>query len=550
MLETNKIHKGDWIELANQLDDESINMIMTSPPYWGLRDYGVEGQLGLEPHPNLFIKHLIDGFRILRSKLKKTGSLYLNLGDTYFGSGAGTQYEPDISKSKEIYVLPYGKNVSRKCIGKQLKSGLTKNIERYCCNCGKKFMASPGQYFCDGACAGVDNTPQRIKGDGWLQSKQLMLMPSRVAIAMQEDGWILRNDIIWHKPNPMPSSVKDRLNTTYEHIFHFVKSRKYFYDLDAIREPHTVCGVTDNRPMGILRQRLYPNSKYNKDEGSPFNKEWNKSKENIYGNDDKSDRRSRVLAFMNTKDPNYQNPLGKNPGDVLKQDNVPGRNVNMYEGFNKRYVPREDGKNPGDVYKGKFTEGERAGFQREQTLKEKRIHQIIQPKIAEYIKQYLTKEKKEQLNNIFGEHKWTHWIRTDESGASLPSPEDWFKLKEVLGFNNEYDDLMTETEVYLDDGLMWRNKGKNPGDFMSITTQPFPEAHFAVYPEKICIKPIKSSCPEGGIVLDPFAGAGTTCLVALKLMRKFIGFELNEKYIDIANKRLKPYINQQNLLEF
>ena len=84
------------------------------------------------------------------------------------------------------------------------------------------------------------------------------------------ESWILRSDIIWSKPNPMPSSVKDRLNTTYEHIFHFVKSRKYFYDLDAIREPHTVCGVTDNRPMGVLRQRLYPNSKYNKEKRIPF----------------------------------------------------------------------------------------------------------------------------------------------------------------------------------------------------------------------------------------------------------------------------------------
>ena len=168
LLEPNKIHKGDWIELANQLDDESVDMIMCSPPYWGLRDYGVEGQLGLEPHPDLFIKHLVDGFRILRSKLKKTGSLYLNLGDTYFGSPAGNK-----DQTKETGEgLFRGRdnlresNIAKKQVWNAIRSG------------------EPDPKL-----------PERLRGreqfkgekSNWLQPKQLMFIPSRVAIAMQED---------------------------------------------------------------------------------------------------------------------------------------------------------------------------------------------------------------------------------------------------------------------------------------------------------------------------------------------------------------------------
>ena len=147
-----------------------------------------------------------------------------------------------------------------------------------------------------------------------------MLIPSRVAIALQDDGWVLRNDLIWYKKNSMPSPVKDRRNNTYEHVFHFVKSRKYYYDLDAVRVPH---------------------------------------------------------------------------------------------------------------------------------------------------------------------------------------------------------------------------KGKNPGDLLNINTQPFPEAHFAVYPMKLIEPLILASCPRGGIVLDPFSGAGTTAIVAKKLRTNFIGFEISKEYVDIANKRIK-----------
>ena len=367
----------DCLKGMEKLENESIDFCMTSPPYWSLRDYGKgtesvwggdknckhewlqniqkpkggkgsksanvgankndfinmrdhnvktklckkcgawKGQIGLEEHPNMFIEHLVEVFRELKRVLKKQGSFYLNLGDTYFGSGAGTDKTNQMPSGKHVYKLPYGDCRTR-----------TK----------RSFIS------------------------GWLQPKQLMLIPNRIAIALQEDGWLLRNDIIWHKPNAMPSSVKDRLNNTYEHVFHFVKSKKYYYDLSTIREPHKSLETESKRK-------------------------------------------------------NFNEPVN----------------------YNSKYP--------------------------------------------------------------------------DGVGATQR-------------FNG-----IPRTERYSENG-------KNPGDFWEICTKPFKGAHFAVYPETLCEKPIKSSCPPNGVVLDMFAGAGTTLVVAKKLGRKFIGFELNKKYVRIANKRL------------
>jgi len=391
MLELNKIHNGDWIKLAEQLDDESIDLIFTSPPYWGLRDYGIEGQIGLEEHPNEYIKQLVDGFRILRNKLKKTGSFYLNLGDTYFGQPCGNpeHLSKTLNNSEE-----YSKNRWKGIDKKPFRSGEPdpKLPER---------LRAREQF--------------KGKKSNWLQPKQLMLMPSRVAIALQEDGWILRNDNIWHKPNPMPSSVKDRLNTTYEHIFHFVKSRKYYYDLDAIREPH--------------------------------------SQESL---DDLNRRKS--MRFITSKD-------AKTAQKGLKIGDGGDRlNRTRDEFFN------EKGKNPGDV---------------------------------------VTKDSKYIEGNA----------------SSLKDRRDYYR------------------SMGLPEGNI---KGKNPGDFMSINTQPFPAAHFAVFPPEILIKPLKSSCPDGGTVLDPFSGSGTVAVVCkhahkfgIKKKLNYLGFELSMEYVKIAEMRLR-----------
>jgi len=184
---------------------DSIDLVVTSPPYLGLRDYGIgEDQLGLEPHPQLYVDHMVEICRGIKRVLKPSGSFWLNLGDSYYGSGkgAGTPLED----AKEVYIM------DRSSVPKQ-------NIR-----------------------------------SNWLQPKQKLMIPHRVAIALQDDGWILRNDVIWYKRNHMPEPVQDRLTKSYENFFFFVKSRKYHFDLDAIRIPST---TKENRPHGVVRDREY-----------------------------------------------------------------------------------------------------------------------------------------------------------------------------------------------------------------------------------------------------------------------------------------------------
>jgi DNA modification methylase len=173
---------ADVMDGLRSLPDRSVHCIITSPPYWGLRDYGVEGQIGLEPTPEEYVEKMVEVFREVRRVLRDDGTLWLNLGDSYNGSGgAGGDYAP---------------------------GGLKAGQPKY-----------PGR---------------RISA---LKPKDLVGIPWRVAFALQEDGWYLRSDIIWHKPNPMPESVRDRPTKAHEHMFLLTKSRKYYYDADAVREP-------------------------------------------------------------------------------------------------------------------------------------------------------------------------------------------------------------------------------------------------------------------------------------------------------------------------
>jgi len=293
-LPINKIICGDAIEVMRTFPADSIDLVVTSPPYWGLRDFGPacirvwggdpncehewetphrdfkysggtceyigqfssdktrfesysafcrkcgawRGQLGLEPHPQMFIDHMVEICREIKRILKPSGSMWLNFGDTYFSKiGAPNTYlssrEPKIAKQKRI----------RNILIKQVKK-------------------SP-----------------------WFQPKQLLGIPWRVAIALQHDGWILRNAVIWHKPNAMPESVKDRLSTTYEYFFFFVKNRRYYFDLDAIRVPHVEASVVRSR---------YPVLKFGTEIGAKL------SEASV----------SKGHKFVDL------HPLGKNPGDV------------------------------------------------------------------------------------------------------------------------------------------------------------------------------------------------------------------------------------------
>jgi len=437
-LPINKVLCGNVLDVLADFPEESIDFVMFSPPYYGLRNYGEEtvtiwggvpsckhewkeekmslvhenrnfqrgtqedvhgkkptvfikkfdikksgfcvkcgawrGQLGLEPSWRMYIDHMVEVCREIWRVLKKTGSMYINIGDTYAGSHCGRGDKTLFQNYRRIKVAG---NLYDK--------------------------ASPQSKT-------IDYKPKCLMGIPW-----------RLAFALIDDGWILRNEIIWHKPNAMPSSVKDRLTTTHEKIFHFVKQRKYYYDLDAIREPHKVSTLKRDRyphsgggPYAVSRKR----------KPGEFKHPLGKNPGDVIRSSKYLDEQiHKIQGAWKKYAPRITHPKGRNPGDVfLKQDNVPSRNINIYKGFNARYVPRLD--------------------------------------------------------------------------------------------------------------------GRNPGDFWSITTKPFPEAHFAVYPEDLCVKPILSSCPPDGIVLDPMCGSGTTLVVAKKLGRKYIGIDINPEYVEMAKRRL------------
>ena len=220
-LPINKIVQGDALNVLKTFPSNSIDMVMCSPPYWALRDYGVSGQLGLEPTFEEYIKKLCDIFDEIKITLKKTGTCWVNLGDTYFGSGKGAGGE--IEGSKQVWTFENKTN-------------------KICKNCNKEFQGYAFQNFCGSSCSGVDNIPRIEKGI--LPNKTLTMIPFRFAIEMVNRGWIIRNIIIWHKPNAMPSSVRDRFTVDFEYLFFFVKSKKYYFETQY--EPHNPKYIYDH----------------------------------------------------------------------------------------------------------------------------------------------------------------------------------------------------------------------------------------------------------------------------------------------------------------
>ena len=300
------IIQGNALDVLKTLDSESVDCCVTSPPYWGLRNYGVEGQLGLEPTFQEYIQKLCDIFDEVKRVLKQEGTCFVNLGDCYAGSGKGIG--TDRTKCKEVY------------------------------------------------------TDDDIAKTDWsmtgLPDKSLCQIPSRFSIEMADRGWILRNEIIWHKPNCMTSSAKDRFTVDFEKVFFFVKNKKYYFDAEAISEP--------------------------------------------------------------------------------KQESS----------INRVKYPRFTANNKG--YSGQYA--------------------VVGIDYSETEKLKLTRNKR------------TVW---------------------------------------------------------TISTQSVNEAHFATFPEDLVVPMIKAGCPEGGTVLDPFFGAGTTGLVAKKLFRNYIGIELNPEYVTMAERRIE-----------
>lgn len=312
-----KIICGDALEVLKTLESESVDCCVTSPPYYALRDYGVDGQIGMEATYQEFIKKLLDVFNEVKRVLKKEGTCFVNLGDSYSGSGKSGTGEGDMGHN------------SFKMRQNQRRGGKQEEIKE----------------------------------------KSLMLVPHRFAIGMIDNGWILRNTLVWAKPNAMPESVQDRWKKAHEYIFFFTKSKKYYFDLDSIRTPH------------------------------------------------------KEVSVKRAKYEQGRNALGQNPSSM-----------------GKKYLGNE---------------------------------------------RYLSMPARMVKLNLKG-----------------GIPPDYF----LVNTNCTEDDTSQE--------------------------------HYATYPQKLITPLILAGSPKGGVVLDPFNGSGTTCVVAVKNARHYIGIDLSEKYCSIAEKRI------------
>ena len=240
------LYHGQALDVLREMPDESVNCVVTSPPYFGLRDYGVPGQIGAEASPAEFVAALAAVFREARRVLADDGTLWLNLGDSYsIGNGTHTK-DPQASKNTD---------------GSRSRGVRPSDLR----------------------------TVATLMFDGVPPAKNLLGIPWRVAFALQDDGWILRNDIIWAKPNAMPESVTDRLSTKHEHLLLFSKSRRYWFDLDPIRE--------DYSPDAAARRALYG---------------MNPSPKRYAPNDRNDADRATSMGLGGAT----ENPNGRNPGDV------------------------------------------------------------------------------------------------------------------------------------------------------------------------------------------------------------------------------------------
>lgn len=378
------LYHGDCREILPGLRSDEAQTCVTSPPYWGLRDYGHPNQTGLEATPEEFVATLVDVFREVRRVLREDGTFWLNLGDSYARAAEKGQHKPGDS-GKQDYIITNG--------GGRAANMMNLKSETQGSSDGKVGLADrapfrAGSSRADGVLDGRsirnrDGVPPVVG----MKPKDLIGIPWRVAFALQSDGWWLRSDIIWAKPNPMPESVTDRPTKAHEYLFLLAKAERYYYDSEAIAEPLA--------PSSI--ERLSQPS-LNEQIGS-------------------------TRAHAGDKTNGNMKAVGKKTGGNFSRD--------------------------------------------------------------------------------YAEAQLSH------GGMALERP------------------------VY---------STRNRRSVWEIATQPYPEAHFATFPEALIKPPILAGSASGTIVLDPFAGAGTTLLVAKELGRRAIGIEIEERYCEIAAKRLSQEV--------
>jgi len=502
------IIQGNNLDSLKNLPSQSINTCVTSPPYYGLRDYGTgtwiggnencphkrttkiskdtatghkgmseqghvvgdaiyksvcpdcgavreDQQLGLEDSPEEFVNNLVKLFQEIKRVLRDDGTVWLNLGDTYCGTGnKGSHTDP---KHKE------GRNAQGVAVNHKL--------------------------------------------DGF-KSKDLIGIPWRVAFALQQDGWYLRQDIIWHKPNPMPESVRDRCTKSHEYIFLLSKNNKYYYDNEAIKEPSKYAG--DDRGSRPDARR---GKKMNSMSGvtPPM-----KNKRSVWSVATKPYKGAHFATFpMDLIEPCV---LAGCPERVCVKCEEPYINTPKYKFFNETLIQTQNyGKYETQDIESINRQGLHAN--RGSKLIEMRENLPTQSMFVDFLRDK-TNAKLLAENSDVPSSTIEHWFRRDVSGFAYPTIDCWKKVKDLI---DDYSD-----EFYK----------------MDIALSNFEYKSDAVESKKIVGYEFIKQCTcktletKGGTVLDPFGGAATTGIVADNNKRNAVLLELNPDYIEIAEARI------------
>lgn len=526
------ILQGDWIEQLRQIPDESVQMCVTSPPYFGLRDYGADGQLGLEKSPADYVSKLVEGFNDVRRVLKKDGVLFINLGDSYAGSRCG----PNGDDATRRHVVQSDTFVKSKREGKRWGGGNLK-------------------------CPGV-------------KVKDLIGVPWMVAFALRDSGWYLRCDIIWSKPNPMPESVTDRPTRAHEYIFLLSKSPKYYYNHEAIRETPSLTlikqveegynghAIKDYLKMGVqdasaTKSRIISNARkrIDKQRGhsrrhAGFNDKWDAltpAEQALLG---RNKRSVWTVAPANFSEFSVSWVWERHDCEATCGNlHIASLNCPIYGGlFDLVSTALCDGHEGGDCSRiaricDRLSLEPKDGFF---PIDQLRAWNFGQQRLDSVLLKHFGIASDHNTET----HKTGLFVST--SLSCKPSSQRSSHILSILAehglsaphldmlLNNTWEGDLSENHNI---GSLWSivDSDRLP-DFcaaygINYKKTPRETSHFATFPTKLIEPCILAGSKAGDVVIDPFAGSGTTGEVALTLGRKSVLIELNPDYIKMIEKR-------------
>ncbi len=515
-MKLNKIIQGDCLEVLKTFPDEFVDCIITSPPYWGLRDYGVYGQLGLEKTPEEYVSKLVDIFREVKRVLKKEGTLWLNLGDSYAGN---------CSQSSNNGRAGFG-NPTEKIIKRLPNKAKDRSTDKW--------------------------SYSSCQASGNLKVKDLCGIPWRVAFALQADGWYLRQDIIWHKPNPMPESVQGS---------HFYRHR---VTIEKYEELQRVWKTKSSNQDGASNLPNLSAGKISDSEITLHEKPEGDSDSESKGAEARSKRKTKQVLGNTTSEVEPREISGDSEGNGERTEaggELQGTASESGGNRNSTGLDGHSGPPPLSLFllqPEKFQNDSRPQNPIEQRREKlTREHSTSLPQVQLHKEGQNRMDASEEIDcpGCYMCENQNGFIFTLSAGRCTKSHEYIFLLAKSQKYYFDNGAIKEpETSIHKGDsvggkkyieanmqgGTGYFSKGtRNKRSVWTVNTKPFKEAHFATFPEELIVPMVKVGSPVGGLVLDPFSGAGTTALVAQKLNRNYLGIELNPEYIEIAKNRLR-----------